>query len=119
MPPGTSEYTGSPDWSPRYPEDYLGMKAGYIKPGTLAWYCSHHHTPDGLNEPYQYSYLFAFGIDIPAGATTLTLPANENIRVLAVSVAKEDPQVKPAQPLFDTLGRTEPGTMVAAGSKAQ
>jgi alpha-mannosidase len=110
-------YTGSPDWSPRYPEDYLGMKAGYVKPATLAWYCSHHHTPAGLNEPYQYSYLFAYGIDLPAGATTLTLPANENIRVLAVSVAKEDPQVKPAQPLFDTLGESEPGSMETASSK--
>jgi alpha-mannosidase len=109
--------TGSPDWSPRYPEDYLGMKAGFVKPATLAWYCSHHHTAAGLNEPYQYSYLFAFGIDLPAGARTLTLPANENIRVLAVSVAKEDPQVKPVQALFDTLGRTQPGTMVAANSK--
>ena len=106
--------TGSPDWSPSYPEDYLGMKAGFVKPATLAWYCSHHHTPTGLNEPYQYSYLFAYGIDLPAGAKTLTLPSNESIRVLAVSVAKEDPQVKPVQPLFDTLGRTEPGEMVAA-----
>ena len=110
--------TGSPDWSPRYPEDYLGMKAGFVKPATLAWYCSHHHTPEGLNEPYQYSYLFAYGIDLPAGAKTLTLPSNENVRVLAVSVAKEAPQVRPVQPLYDTLGRTEPGTMVAASASS-
>jgi len=109
--------TGSPDWSPSYPDDYLGLRAGYIKPATLAWYASHHHTPEGLNEPYQYSYLFVYGMDLPAHAKTLTLPANFNIRILAVSVAKEDPQVSAAQPLYDTLGRTEPGSMEAASGK--
>ena len=98
--------TGSPDWSPKYPDDYLGLKPGFIKPATLAWYASHHHTADGLNEPYQYSYLFVYALDMPAHAKTLTLPANEKIRVLAVSVAKEEPDVTPAQPLYDNLGRT-------------
>jgi alpha-mannosidase len=106
--------TGSPDWSPSYPADYLGLRPGYIKPATLAWYASHHHTPDGLNEPYQYSYVFVYGIDLPAHAKTLTLPSNENIRILAISVAKEDPQVSAVQPLYDTLGRTERGAMEAA-----
>jgi alpha-mannosidase len=106
---------GSPDWSPTFPDDYLGLRAGYIKPATLAWYCSHHHTPDGLNEPYQYSYLFVYGMDLPRGAKALTLPSNEGIRVLAVSVAKEDPPAKPVQPLYDTLGRTEPRPMVPVG----
>jgi alpha-mannosidase len=38
---------------PNYPDDYIGLVPGYIKPATLAWYASHHHTVDGLNEPYQ------------------------------------------------------------------
>jgi len=102
--------TGSPDWSPKYPDDYLGLKPGFIKPATLAWYASHHHTADGLNEPYQYSYLFVYALDMPAHAKTLTLPSNEKIRVLAVSVAKEEPDVTPAQPLYDNLGRTSPAS---------
>ena len=93
---------------PRYPEDFVGMTPGYIKPASVAWFASHHHTADGLNEPYQYSYLFAYAIDLPANAKTLTLPNNDKIRVLAVSVADEGPLVKPAQTLYDTLGRTEP-----------
>jgi alpha-mannosidase len=93
---------------PRYPDDYTGLTAGYIKPADLGWYCSHHHTADGLNEPYQYSYLFAYAIDIPANARTLTLPNNDKVKILAVSVADEGPLVKPAQALYDTLGRTEP-----------
>ncbi len=39
--------------SPRFPEDYVGLQPGYVKPASLAWYASHHHTPDGLNQPYQ------------------------------------------------------------------
>ena len=97
------ENRGSPNWSPRYPEDFAGMAPGFIKRADVAWYASHHHTPDGLNEPYQYSYLFAYAIDLPARAKTLTLPNNPKIRVLAVSVADENPEVKPAQPLYDTL----------------
>ncbi|HUI54950.1 MAG TPA: glycoside hydrolase family 38 C-terminal domain-containing protein [Bryobacteraceae bacterium] len=97
---------------PRYPDDFVGMTPAYIKRADVAWYCSHHHTADGLNEPYQYSYLFAYPIDLPAGAKTLTLPDNDKIRVLAVSVADEGPLVRPAQALYDTLGRTEPGQMV-------
>jgi len=109
--------SGSPDWSPRYPEDYLGLRPGYIKPATLAWYASHHHTPQGLNEPYAYSYLFVYAMDLPPHARTLSLPANDNIRILAISVAYEDPQINAVQPLHDTLGRTEPGAMEAARDK--
>jgi alpha-mannosidase len=96
-------YSGSQWWAPRYPQDYLGLSRGYIKRATLAWYVSHHHTPDGLNEPYQYSYLFAYSMELPPHATTLTLPKNENVRILAISVAHDNPEVSPAQPLYDTL----------------
>jgi alpha-mannosidase len=69
----------------------------------LAWYASHHHTPDGLNEPYQYSYLFAYSMELPPHARTLTLPKNGDLRILAISVARGNPEVEPAQPLYDTL----------------
>jgi alpha-mannosidase len=95
-------------WSPRYPEDYAGLEPGYVKRAEIAWYASHHHTAEGLNEPYQYSYLFAYSLDLTGNAETLTLPDNDKIRVLAVSVAEENPAVRPVQPLYDTLGRSEP-----------
>jgi alpha-mannosidase len=90
-------------WEPKYPADYAGLRPGFIKPATLGWYASHHHTAQGLNEPYQYAYLFAYSIPAPAGAKTLTLPQNDKIRILAVSVSKGDPDLKPAQPLLDVL----------------
>ena len=76
----------------------IGIKPGYIKRADLAWYCSHHHNAAGENVPYAYSYLFAYPIDLPAGAKTITLPDNDKIRILAISVADENPEVKPAQP---------------------
>jgi len=96
-------------------DDYaemVGIRPGYIKRANLAWYCSHHHDGKGENVPYSYSYLFAYPIDLPAGAKTITLPNNDKIRVLAISVAEEGPEVKPAQPLYDTLSRSEPAAGV-------
>ncbi len=87
-------------------DDYgqmTGIKPGYIKRADLAWYCSHHHNAAGDNLPYRYSYLFAYPIDLPAGARTITLPNNDRIRILAMSVADENPAVRPVQPLYDVL----------------
>jgi hypothetical protein len=87
-------------------DDYgqmTGIKPGYIKRAEVAWYCSHHHNAAGENVSYRYSYLFAYPVELPAGAKTLTLPDNDKIRVLAISVADESSAVKPAQPLYDVL----------------
>ncbi|MEO7142407.1 MAG: alpha-mannosidase, partial [Bryobacteraceae bacterium] len=85
--------------------EYTGLNPGFIKRDPVAWFASHHHTADGANEPYSYSYLFAYPIDAPPNAKTLTLPDNDKIRILAVSVAQEGPEVKPAEPLYATLTR--------------
>ncbi|MGA8027176.1 MAG: glycoside hydrolase family 38 C-terminal domain-containing protein [Bryobacteraceae bacterium] len=93
-------------------DDYAemtGIKPGYIKRANLAWYCSHHHNTKGENVPYEYSYLFGYAMELPSGAKTITLPQNEKIRVLGISVAEENPEVKPAQPLYDTLARSGAG----------
>ncbi|MGA7505639.1 MAG: glycoside hydrolase family 38 C-terminal domain-containing protein [Candidatus Sulfotelmatobacter sp.] len=87
-------------------DDYgemLGLKPGYIKRADLAWYSDHYHNPQGENVPYRYSYLFAYAIDLPPGAKTLTLPDNDSIRIFAISVADENPAIRPAQPLYDVL----------------
>jgi alpha-mannosidase len=87
-------------------EDYaemIGIQPGYIKRADLAWYCSHHHNAAGENVPYAFSYLFAYRIDMPAGTKTIRLPNDQNIRVLAISAAQEDPEMRPAQPLYDVL----------------
>lgn len=83
--------------------DMIGLTPGYIKRADLAWYSSHHHDAAGKNVAYGYSYLFVYSMDVPAGATTITLPMNDKIRILAISVADENPEVKPVQPLYDML----------------
>jgi alpha-mannosidase len=87
-------------------DDYAemtGIKPGYIKRADLAWYCTHHHNAAGENVPYSYSYLFAYPIDLQPGAKTIQLPDNEKIRILAISVAEENAEVKAVQPLYDVL----------------
>ena len=94
--------------SPRYPEDYIGLRPGYVKPASLAWYASHQHTAGGLNQPYRYSYLFVYALDASANPKALRLPNNEKIRILAVSVVDEDPILKPTRSLYATLNGSDP-----------
>ena len=83
--------------------DMIGLKPAYIKRADLAWYCSHHHNAAGANVSYAYSYLFAYAIDAPPGAKAIKLPNNKDVRILAISVADENPELRPAQPLYDVL----------------
>jgi len=84
-------------------ELYAGLHPGYIKRAPLAWFASHHHLPDGSNDAYSYSYLFAYELPIPAGATSLTLPDNPSVRVFAATVAGGPAPVAAAAPLYDML----------------
>lgn len=84
-------------------EEMAGLIPGFIKPASVAWFASHRHASDGSNEPYAYSYLHAYVVDMPAGAKTLILPFNQNIRILAVTVANAGPQLRPVQVLTDHL----------------
>ena len=60
----------------------------YIRNQRIAWAASHHHLPteDAL---YQYSYLFAYRLEIPEGATSITLPNSRFVRIVALSVGDE------------------------------
>ncbi len=102
-PPGTPPRTGINTYG-----EMIGMRPGFIKRADIAWFTSQRRAADGSAEPYAYSYLFAYAIDLPAGARTLTLPDNDRIRILAVTVADEPWTIRPVQPLYDTLERNEP-----------
>jgi alpha-mannosidase len=85
--------------------EMVGITPGFIKRAPLGWFASHRHTPAGTNEAYAYSYLFVYTFEIPANAKTLTLPNNDNVRILAITSSNEGSTVKPAAPLYDTLER--------------
>ena len=78
----------------------LGITPGFIKRAPVAWFASHHHNAAGANEAYAYSYLFAYEIDVPPNARTLTLPNNDRLRILAITGSNEREKVKPAQLLY-------------------
>jgi alpha-mannosidase len=83
--------------------DILGLEPGFVKPDSVAWYCSHHHTPKG-DAIYEYSYVFKYGFDLPAGAMKVKLPDDPRIKVFAASVAHAGAaRAVPVRPLFDTL----------------
>jgi len=85
--------------------EMVGLRPGFIKRADIAWFASHRHDAGARNEAYAYSYLFAYALNVTSGASTLTLPRNPNIRVLAATVSNESEQISPAQPLYDTLER--------------
>lgn len=87
--------------------EVTSITPGFIKRTPVAWFASHRHMPDGKNEAYAYSYLFAYQIDVPPGAKKLTLPNNESLRIMAITGSNERWiwNVSPAKPLYDTLER--------------
>ncbi len=103
VPPRPGAPAPTPGTKPRMRTvmEYAGLTPGFIKPAPVAWFASHHHSADGDNEPYSYCYLFAYSVDLPAEVRTLTLPENENIRILAATVANESGPVRPVLPLVD------------------
>ena len=85
-------------------EEFTGeLLPGFIKRADIAWFASHRHADDGSNQAYQYSYLFAYPLDVPAGARSITLPNNEHIRILAITAVNELAPLRAAHPLYDVL----------------
>jgi alpha-mannosidase len=85
--------------------EMVGLRPGFIKRADIAWFSSQRHDAAGAAEPYAYSYLFAYALDIPAGVRTITLPDNDRVRILAITVTAEPWTLTPVQPLYDTLER--------------
>ena len=77
----------------------------YIRNHRIAWAASHHHLPhaDAL---YEYSYLFSYRLEIPEGATSITLPNARFVRIVAMSVG-EVGSAKALQSPFEDLKRDE------------
>ncbi|HKE60427.1 MAG TPA: glycoside hydrolase family 38 C-terminal domain-containing protein [Pyrinomonadaceae bacterium] len=102
-PPGTPPDIAAQMQRPRTRIDPYGemvsITPGFIKPAPVAWFASHRHNAKGVNEPYAYTYLFAYVIEVPRNATGLTLPNNESVRILAITGSSEQNGLRPAQEL--------------------
>ncbi|MBX3120464.1 MAG: chitobiase/beta-hexosaminidase C-terminal domain-containing protein [Fimbriimonadaceae bacterium] len=90
--------------------DMIGLKPGFVTTDEVAWYGSHCHDPKSGNTFYDFAYIYKYGFDVPAGATSLTLPNDPRIKVFAVSVAKgAHDGVWATRPLYDDLGEHRAG----------
>ena len=96
------------DFEPDQPP--IGLVPGYVKRIPVAWFATHHSTPEG-DAYYDYCYLFELTYDLPAGTKSLTLPNNSKIRIFALSVASEPAATPVAAPLYDTLADHQPGDL--------
>ena len=76
------------DW--RLP--FVGLAPGFVKKAEVAWYASHTHHAGKGNGPYEYTYLFKQGFDVPKGATTFTLPNDQAVRVFALTLRQGHPR---------------------------
>jgi len=82
----------------------VDMDKPFTKTDNIAWFASHCHNEYPMkNEAYQYCYLYKYEIQIPVGAKTLTLPKNNNVKVLGITVATHVDNITPLQPLYDNL----------------
>ena len=75
---------------------------GYLKDAEIAYVGTHRHS-SGEDHPYEFTYMFKFGIHIPKGATSIILPKNDKIVLFAATLANENlPEVTAASRLFRT-----------------
>ncbi len=75
------------------------LRPAFLKRDEVAWVGSHRHAPEG-NEVYVASYLFLYGIDLPAGTREIRLPSDKRLRILAASAAREPRPVRPAGAIY-------------------
>lgn len=68
--------------------EHTGHTKGFLKDADIAYVGTHRHSPL-RDEAYEFTYMFKFGMDIPAGSTAVKLPNNPNVVLFAVTLAKE------------------------------
>ncbi|MEI6276046.1 MAG: glycoside hydrolase family 38 C-terminal domain-containing protein [Prolixibacteraceae bacterium] len=88
----------------------LGIKEPFLKYDNIAWFASHTHFGyPTRNDPYHYSYLYKYEIKLPAGTTTMTLPANDKIKIFAITVGKKNTDnIILLQPISDNFKENNP-----------
>ncbi len=82
-----------------------GHTNGYLNPAEVAYVGTHRHSADG-DQPYEFTYMFKYGIDIPDGATEVILPDCPDVVLFAATLVREEtPAVVPVSVLFRTSVR--------------
>lgn len=81
---------------------HIGHTQEYLKAADVAFVGTHKHSMVYNKDlAYDYAYMFCIELDVPAGATSFVLPANQQIVVFAATaVADQNNAVKPCTDLF-------------------
>ncbi|HTM26530.1 MAG TPA: glycoside hydrolase family 38 C-terminal domain-containing protein [Vicinamibacterales bacterium] len=75
------------------------IRPAFVKRDEIAWIGTHRHSPAG-NQIYVPSYLFVGAVDLPAGTHEIRLPANDKLRILAMTAVREGGRATPASILY-------------------
>jgi alpha-mannosidase len=80
--------------------DLKRIAPAFVRDQRIAWCASHRHLPAG-DTLYEYGYLFAYRLEIPDGARSITLPDSPFVRIVAMSVGDEGPATALQSPFED------------------
>ena len=79
-----------------------GHTKGFIKAADVAWAGTHIHSAvDNKDLPYDFSYLYCITLDVPAGAKSFVLPANQQVVVFAATAVSQGSGI--VEPASDIL----------------
>lgn len=85
---------------------HIGHTTGYLKNAEVAYVGTHRHSASE-DEPYEYTYMFKYVINIPKGAKQVTLPNDENVVVFSATLVNEPERIANAGKLFGTNNKTD------------
>ena len=84
---------------------HTGHTEGYLKDAEVAYVGTHRHSGEG-DQPYEFTYMFKFAIDLPEKATEVVLPDNKDIVIFAATLTDvAATSVCPASELFRTANK--------------
>ena len=82
-----------------------GHTEGYMKEQRVAYTGTHRHSPSN-DEPLEFTYMFHYTVDVPAGATSVILPKDRQLILFSATVTNgENERAVAATPLFTTANR--------------
>ncbi len=81
---------------------HTGHTEGYMDADEVAYAGTHRHSAKG-DHPYEFTYMYKYAIDLPAGTREVVLPDNPALVIFAATAANEAAQQSvPMAPLFRT-----------------
>ncbi len=98
-----------PELAYNWDNPWGGLVPGFVKPAAVAWYASHHNEPGAGPAFYGYCQIFRAGMDLPKGATSVTLPNDPRVKLFALTVVRGTHPATPATPLMEVLDRSDAG----------